>query len=802
MTATTINAFYIGTLPILDTVQGSNGVMEGAATLLGHYAVGTDAVYHDLTVQHDPAVVDGLLATNDYGAGDANYPDGYYNEGFSNTPSGGFSELDSQQLFLGTVTYRDIDGTIKTIENVPFNVYQLENGDTFIAPTTEITSPTSGLYSDAGQFSASVLSGRDILSVDLNTMSDAAIGHDNLLYDYESVQDEVQTFYLGNHSILDTTQGNGEMEQAGTLLGSYEAASTVTRDGQFTLHTLNVHHDPAVNDELLATNDYGYSDAYYPDGYYDEGFSNTVSAGQNATTFSELDSQQLYWADVYYIDANGVEQVLHNVGIDVYQLENGDVYAVPTREIVSGDGTYADAYDTTPSVLAGLTISRIELTSLRNDAIGHDSLLYDSESIGDGTSVATLGLQPDGTVTGTEGNDSMGVGYSDAEGDIIDGADGLDDTIDAGLGNDTVAAGLGDDTLSGDAGTDSLSGGDGNDVIDGGADDDLLGGDAGNDTLIGGAGTDTLEGGDGADTFVVEGADAVVDFDTTTGIGDGDDSNNDLVDLSAYYNETTLAEWNAAHPNETYANPLSWLRADQADGVLDAAGRVQLYAPDGQPVSGAELTAENTRVVCFTRGTLIATLRGEVPVEKLTTKDRILTMDNGYKPLKWISSRKLSPDLFLLFQDLRPIQISAGALGGGLPIRDLIVSPQHRVLVRSDIAERMFGSREVLVAAKQLLDMPGIDVIAGKQEVEYWHFMFDQHEVVFAEGAPSESLYAGVEALKSLSAKSRAELLTIFPELAHAHAEPPVPARPLIRGAQGRRMAQRHAQNMKALIQS
>ncbi|SDN44951.1 Ca2+-binding protein, RTX toxin-related [Lutimaribacter pacificus] len=420
MTATTVNVFYIGTRPILDTTQG-NGIMEGADALLGHYDIGTDAVYHDLGVQHDPRVVDGLLATNDYGASALN-PDGLYDEGFNNTPSGGFSEVDSQQLFYGTVSYRDIDGTIKTMTNVPFNVYQLENGDTFIAPTAEIVSTTSGLTSDTGQFIASVLSGRDLISIDLDSMSDAAIGHDNLMYDFESVEDQVQTFYLGNKTILDATQGNGIMEDAGSLLGSYDATNGAVGDGQFTLHTLYTRHDPVVNDGLLATNDYG-AGAAYPDGYYDEGFSNAVSPGQNGSTFSELDSQQLFWGDVYYLDADGNEQVMENVALNVYQLENGDVHAVPTREIVDGYGRFPDANDYTPSILDGLNVSRIELTSMRDNAIGHDNLLYDSESIGDAISQTTVGVNSDGIVTGTEGDDFMGIGYTDADGDEIDGGE-------------------------------------------------------------------------------------------------------------------------------------------------------------------------------------------------------------------------------------------------------------------------------------------------------------------------------------------------------------------------------------------
>jgi Ca2+-binding RTX toxin-like protein len=385
MTSPTVNVFYIGTLPILDTVQG-NGTMENAFTLLGNYVVGTDAVYHTLQAQHDPLAVDGVLATNDFGA--ALFPGGQFNEGFNNTVSGGYSQLDSQQLFLANVTYRDIDGVVKTMVNVPMNVYQLENGDTYMTVSSEIASPTTGLLSDPGEFIASILSGRDLLSVELTTLRNDPIGQDNLIFDHESIQDTVSTFYLGNKSILDTVQGNGTMENAGSLLGGYNATTGAVGANQFARHTLTVRHDSAVNDELLATNDFG-ANVFNPDGLYDEGFANAPSPGQNGTTFSELDAQQLFWGNVFYLDSNGNQQVLTNIALNVYQLENGDVFAVPSREIVSGDFTIPDANDITPSVLAGLNITRIELTSLRNDPIGQDSLLFDSESIEDAFFSAT-----------------------------------------------------------------------------------------------------------------------------------------------------------------------------------------------------------------------------------------------------------------------------------------------------------------------------------------------------------------------------------------------------------------------------
>ena len=490
-TSTTNTVLFIGTLPILDTVQG-NGTMEEAASLLGSYAVGSDAVYHNLTAVHDPDAVDSVLATNDYGHS-STYPDGRYNEGFTNTPSGGYSQLDSQQLFYADVTYRDIDGTVQTLQGVAVNVYQLENGDTFMVPTHEIVG-ANGKLSEPGENVASILSGRDLINVELTSLRPNAIGNDDLIYEWESLHDEVQVMYLGNKSILDTTQGNGVMEGAASLLGDYGATAGTPGDGEFTLHNLWVRHDPAVNDGLLATNDYGHSTTR-PDGLYDEGFSNTPSGGQNGTSFSELDSQQLFWGNVYYLDDAGQEIQLQNVALNVYQLENGDVFAVPTREIVSGDGRYAVTTDGSSSVLSGLRLSRIELTSMRTNAIGHDDLMYHNESIGSGDNVATLSVSPvddDTSGSGGSGGDTPSTDcYIDAEGDF---ATNSADTIYGYGGNDSIMAGAGDDLVYGGADNDTILGGTG---------DDTLHGDAGDDVLVGGAGNDLMFGGDGRDIFVL-----------------------------------------------------------------------------------------------------------------------------------------------------------------------------------------------------------------------------------------------------------------------------------------------------------
>ncbi len=113
----------------------------------------------------------------------------------------------------------------------------------------------------------------------------------------------------------------------------------------------------------------------------------------------------------------------------------------------------------------------------------------------------------DGIVDGAATGEVMGPGYTDSQGDEIDGADGDDDSIRGNGGNDTIDGGAGADTIDGGDGDDIIEGGDtgsANDSLVGGAGNDSItdeGNAASNDTLEGGTGNDTLDGGLGADSM-------------------------------------------------------------------------------------------------------------------------------------------------------------------------------------------------------------------------------------------------------------------------------------------------------------
>lgn len=150
---------------------------------------------------------------------------------------------------------------------------------------------------------------------------------------------------------------------------------------------------------------------------------------------------------------------------------------------------------------------------------------------------------------------------------------------------------------------------------------------------------------------------------------------------------------------------------------------------------------DHLSVVCFAKGTMIEAKSGMVAIEDLRAGDLVRTRDNDFQPFGWIGSRKLRTQELSMHQNLRPIRIDAGALGPNTPSSDLSVSPQHRVLVRSKIARQLFDSDEVLVAAKHLQGLPGVDVDEEVSEVEYFQVLFDRHEIIFANGAEAESVF-------------------------------------------------------------
>lgn len=203
---------------------------------------------------------------------------------------------------------------------------------------------------------------------------------------------------------------------------------------------------------------------------------------------------------------------------------------------------------------------------------------------------------------------------------------------------------------------------------------------------------------------------------------------------------------------------------------------------------------EDGLIPCFTAGTHLMTPSGAVGVEQLKVGDWITTADNGSQKIRWIGRRSLSADELSENPNLRPVRILAQSLGKQLPERDLLVSRQHRMLVSSKIARRMFGKSEVLISAINLTALSGIFVDQMIEEVDYFHLLLDDHQLVFAEGAQAESLYLGDESQKALTPKGREELSFLFPGIA-SRDWAPKPARYIPTGSLQKKLMSRHSKN-------
>lgn len=197
-------------------------------------------------------------------------------------------------------------------------------------------------------------------------------------------------------------------------------------------------------------------------------------------------------------------------------------------------------------------------------------------------------------------------------------------------------------------------------------------------------------------------------------------------------------------------------------------------------------------LTCYCLGTRILTPSGDVPIEQLTVGDQVTTRDRGAQPIRWIGTATVRAE-----GKLAPIRIAAGALGIGLPIRDLYVSRQHRMLLVSKIAERMFGSSEILVPAIKLVGVRGIEIDTRPREVSYCHLLLDTHEVIYAEGAPSESLLTGPGTLAALEREMVEELRAILPE---ALEKAGISARPIVQNRRLRTLIRRSESNAQALV--
>lgn len=170
-------------------------------------------------------------------------------------------------------------------------------------------------------------------------------------------------------------------------------------------------------------------------------------------------------------------------------------------------------------------------------------------------------------------------------------------------------------------------------------------------------------------------------------------------------------------------------------------------------------------VICFTPGTRIATPEGPRLVEELREGDRVQTRDSGPQEVLWIGSRVMTGARLFAMPKLRPIRFRAGALGVKRPDQELVVSPEHRMLLRGPAAQALFNTEEVLVAARDLVNGQTITVDMAMKQVTYVHILLPSHHVLWANGVETESFHPAQADLTSLAEADRMRLLAMFPAL-------------------------------------
>ncbi|MEO3414724.1 Hint domain-containing protein [Roseovarius sp. CAU 1744] len=491
--------------------------------------------------------------------------------------------------------------------------------------------------------------------------------------------------------------------------------------------------------------------------------------------------------------SGGLTQITGEIEVTVSFTDDGD--NTPTFEIESTDAQYADTgepFNTTSSLRlfgdgdAATSTTTIDFAaapgSTYADEVENVSFrINDIDSfLGNHTDTVTVNaFDADGnpvTVTFTVGGDETVAGNTVTAGGALDDPDDANGSVlveiagpvaqieiiySNGQGGthainvtdvhfDAMPPEDGDDSIDGGGGADSLFGEAGNDTLDGGLDDDTLDGGAGDDSLTGGLGSDSMTGGAGDDSF------QVAQGDTAAG-GDGDDyftltdlgeAGNDAITITGGEGDETAGDTLRLTSDISQAD-ITFTNTDDNAGGLSGSFTMS----DGTVVTFSEI--EN--IICFTPGARIQTPQGARKIETLQRGDLVLTRDNGPQPIRWLGRRTV-PGL----GRFAPVTVAAGALEG--LAQTLTVSPQHRFLFTGYRAELLFGTSEVLVAARHLIN--GLNIRQAEcTRVTYLHMMFDRHEVIYADGTATESFHAGEVGISAISDRSREEMFALFPEL-------------------------------------
>mgnify|MGYP000441527081 CR=1 FL=1 len=183
---------------------------------------------------------------------------------------------------------------------------------------------------------------------------------------------------------------------------------------------------------------------------------------------------------------------------------------------------------------------------------------------------------------------------------------------------------------------------------------------------------------------------------------------------------------------------------------------LQFNQPNPDELTYETVSPGDTGIACFAAATLIDTPTGPRRIGELRLGDMVCTQDDGPQAVRWVGRSTVRGQRRYV-----PVRISAGVFGA---TEDVLVSPQHRVLVTGWQAELYYGESEVLVPAHALVNGTTVSRVPC-DIITYVHVMFDRHQLICSSGLISESFLPGGEAVNGLTAASAEELFGLFPEL-------------------------------------
>lgn len=231
------------------------------------------------------------------------------------------------------------------------------------------------------------------------------------------------------------------------------------------------------------------------------------------------------------------------------------------------------------------------------------------------------------------------------------------------------------------------------------------------------------------------------------------------------------------------------------DVTFPAAGSYTLrFTEVGNDDSLGAIVDDVSLLVCFVAGTRLATPSGPRPVQDLAPGDLVQT-EQGLQPVQWNGRTRIRHAALQANAKYRPVRIRANALGQGLPVRDLLVSRQHRMVIDNRVVRNMLGLPRVFLPAHRLAGLPGIAQVVPEGDVDYHHILLPRHAVVYAEHAPSESFLLGEQSLLSLSAQDHAQISARIPRAFDADGPLAAPVLPVPLGKTQRKLVQRMARN-------